>query len=314
MTAQTRRWIGISLGVLSAAYFVAQVRGHWEGIRGLHWNGSTVAAMLAATAVQSGMLVFDGFAWSWLLRELGVKAETRPVIAVFSISQFGKYLPGNIGHHVGRVVLAHESGWQTGRVVLSMMIETGTALGSGALVAGIGGLLQAAGGTWEPGRVTLAFGMLILGSMLASLAIRHLLANPPAWLKRSLAIEDRIDLRLRFVVAYLAAHVASHISMAVALAFLLRGVGGAWPTHLWTLPVGVTIAWLAGFVIPGAPAGLGVREAAVTSLLGATLGPSSVISAALLWRLTTLATDALVFCLGLLLRRARAAPSAPHVP
>jgi uncharacterized membrane protein YbhN (UPF0104 family) len=260
------------------------------------------------------MLLFYGFIWSWLLRELGIDAGPKQAMSIFNVSQFGKYLPGNVAHHVGRVVLARDVGWQTGRVVLSMMIETGAALGTGALVAGVGGLLLAMGGAWDRGRVTLAFALMVAGSVAGALALRYLLARPPAWLKRWLAIEDPIDLRVQFLAAYLAVHVASHVSMGIALAVLLRGISGTWPSNVWTVPVGVTIAWLAGFVVPGAPAGLGVREAALTSLLGGSLGTSAVISAALAWRLTTSVTDALLFCLGLLLRREGAAPSAPHVP
>jgi len=311
VTARIRQLLGIALGLLSALYFVALVRGHWGGILALRWNGTTIAAALAATAVQSGMLLFEGYLWWWLLRELGVQAAVRPAVSVFAVSQFAKYLPGNVAQHVGRVVLAQD--WSAGRVVLSMMIEAGTALGCGALIAAFGGLLKMTRGASDTSRVLLASAMLLLASVVAALVGRRLLGHPPRWLRRWIGTGNRIDIRLGFLVAYVAVHLASYLSMAAALSFLVRGVAGAWPPDAWALPVGVAIAWLAGYVVPGAPAGLGVREAAVTSLLGVTLGTSTAVSAALLWRLSTLATDALVFCVGLLLRRGRPVRSAPHV-
>jgi hypothetical protein len=73
-------------------------------------------------------------------------------------------------------------------------------------------------------------------------------------------------------------------------------------TRAWLLPAAVTVGWLAGFLVPGVPAGLGVREAALTAMLGPSLGVGLVISAAALWRLSHMIADLLMFGLGLSLR------------
>jgi uncharacterized membrane protein YbhN (UPF0104 family) len=63
-----------------------------------------------------------------------------------------------------------------------------------------------------------------------------------------------------------------------------------------------TLSWLAGFLIPGAPAGLGVREAVLVTFLILWMNPFSAASLALLIRLTTTLGDAAAFLLGLLIK------------
>jgi len=91
--------------------------------------------------------------------------------------------------------------------------------------------------------------------------------------------------------------------MGCTLAILLWGLAGSWPSGVWRVPAGVAVAWIAGYVIPGAPAGLGVREAVLTAFLSPHIEIGIVISAALLWRVVSLATDALLAVIGFSLRQ-----------
>src|SRR5690606_40415643 len=44
---------------------------------------------------------------------------------IFATTQFGKYLPGNVGHHLGRVALAASYGFPGATVVATMVVEAG---------------------------------------------------------------------------------------------------------------------------------------------------------------------------------------------
>ncbi len=46
-------------------------------------------------------------AWVALLRSFGVRAALLSTSGAYLAAQVGKYLPGNVGHYVGRVVLEH---------------------------------------------------------------------------------------------------------------------------------------------------------------------------------------------------------------
>ena len=62
-------------------------------------------------------------------------------------------------------------------------------------------------------------------------------------------------------------------------------------------------AWVVGFVIPGASAGIGVREAAVILLLSPVLGAGDAAVIATIYRLVTAGGDTLFAALGELVRR-----------
>jgi uncharacterized membrane protein YbhN (UPF0104 family) len=62
------------------------------------------------------------------------------------------------------------------------------------------------------------------------------------------------------------------------------------------------LAWLAGTVTPGAPGGLGVREAVLTASLGPIVGHGPAAAAALGLRGTTTAGDLLTALIGWTIR------------
>ncbi len=62
------------------------------------------------------------------------------------------------------------------------------------------------------------------------------------------------------------------------------------------------LAWLVGFLTPGAPAGLGVRELALLFLLKGIVNEADLLFAAVLWRGITVGGDVLFFGLGSFVR------------
>jgi hypothetical protein len=61
-------------------------------------------------------------------------------------------------------------------------------------------------------------------------------------------------------------------------------------------------AWLAGFVTPGAPGGLGVREAILVMALEGTLGKGGALAAAALFRAATTLGDVALYLAALVIR------------
>lgn len=55
------------------------------------------------------------------------------------------------------------------------------------------------------------------------------------------------------------------------------------------------VSWIAGFVVPGAPAGLGVRELVLTAWLGDALPATTVVVLVLALRVATTIGDAINF-------------------
>lgn len=60
----------------------------------------------------------------------------------------------------------------------------------------------------------------------------------------------------------------------------------------------LNLAWVAGFVVPGAPGGLGVKEAVLVMILSPTFGAELTVSAAIIHRLISVVGDLLTYLLG----------------
>ncbi len=73
-------------------------------------------------------------------------------------------------------------------------------------------------------------------------------------------------------------------------------------------------AWLAGTLMPGAPAGMGVREMVLTLELEPALGPTQAAALALALRLVTTAGDLLTALLGHFLPLTENPTSPPALP
>jgi uncharacterized membrane protein YbhN (UPF0104 family) len=289
-------------------YLAAQIGDNWAEFAALDFGAATISALMLATALQTAWVATEAWAWARLLQELGVSADARRGVSIFGVSQFAKYLPGNVLQHLGRIALARDAGWQTGRVTLSLFVENGFALGAAAVVVGLSALMPGATRLWSTERLAATILAAAAAWLLGTLLLQRLLARPPAKVRRLLGLDAQgsgIQLGTRFLGGYFSIHLAGYAVMGVSFALLLRAIGGSWPAGIWMLPAAVTVGWLAGFLVPGAPAGLGVREAALTALLAPSLGAGLVLSAAALWRLSHMLTDLLVFGLGLSLREPR---------
>lgn len=62
------------------------------------------------------------------------------------------------------------------------------------------------------------------------------------------------------------------------------------------------ISWVLGFVVPGAPGGIGVREFVLTLLLGKTVGAELILTLSIMHRLTTIIGDFMAYLILLLIK------------
>jgi len=64
-----------------------------------------------------------------------------------------------------------------------------------------------------------------------------------------------------------------------------------------------SLSWLAGFLTPGAPAGIGVREAVMIALMEGIIGTSNSLIISVLFRLVTITGDVMMFFMPFFLLR-----------
>jgi hypothetical protein len=207
-------------------------------------------------------------AWRQVLAYLGSSINSSAAIRIYGTSQIARYLPGNIFHLAGRQGLGIAAGLPS--------------------VA----LLKSAG--WELGLL----GMIAACFVLPILPIYH------APLQNFL-----VPLTLCFLVIltiiggavflYFGAHLFRALAayclflVVAGLAFsgVVAAVSESWQFEWWITTCAFIVAWLAGVLVPGAPAGVGVREAVLLSILGDFLSLPIALSAIGLSRLITAGGD-----------------------
>ncbi|WP_250628515.1 lysylphosphatidylglycerol synthase domain-containing protein [Pinirhizobacter soli] len=244
-------------------------------------------AMLLAIPVYAVAVGVLSLAWLTLQRALAVEYAPPGIsIAGYLVSQFGKYLPGNVAQYAGRHMILRREGASHRSLVACALAEAALLLLAAILWARplLPMLVSAPVVSWALPLVMLAVGACVAFGWLrrrVPLLARSVEAFHPTWL-----------------VAALAAYVVFFAVMAFTLWLLCRGLRVDAPGYAYLAAVAAA-SWMAGFVVPGAPAGLGVREAAFLALLGPSLPEADVLLLAAAMRVATFGGDGLACLAGL---------------
>jgi len=145
------------------------------------------------------------------------------------------------------------------------------------------------------------FGMLIAvvsvlvvacGSVLLPEIVRR-----QAWISRILdAMAPALGARA--TLAALSAYAANYILIGVGIWAIGQTLGLGANGSYSLLTAAFALGWLIGFVVPGAPAGLGVREGAMSMVLANGMAQHQIVDFVLAVRVATLAGDGICFGFG----------------
>ncbi len=233
---------------------------------------------------------------TWLLlaaprRSLSFASKIQ-VVSSYLTSQFAKYLPGNVFQYVARHALGRQLGIAHGTLAAATVLETC--------------LLACAAIT-----LVLLFGVPILRMLFPNLiafprwlGLLCVFAVPAAhFLLRYLPAPQWIP---RYPLPRLLLALSGYFTFFAFFGGLFWGVL-QWVSRANYPPAeilgGSSAAWLVSFAVPGAPAGAGLREAALVFATGATTPTDELLSAIVFFRLITLGGDLLAFLAGWLLPR-----------
>ena len=299
-----RPWLSILVVVLSIGFYINYLVVNFANIPSFQWGASALAVGFFSVTLVVFYIFVSGFAWLFLLRDHGFQPSLQQVQIIFSITQFGKYLPGNVGHYLGRVFMAREIEIPAAVTVNTMLVEAlwSSGLGVGltllALVFFIDG--QIIGFQFGSTQLWLSFLLLMF---LPWLGVNFVNGFMPR-LAKGLSCGDKIvapQLKTSLIVALL------YLLIFLIMGFILK------LQALWFFDVNagsvielsclLAIALLAGQLVPGAPGGLGVREAMMVMVLSPVLGAGEAVGLSFTLRLTTTLGDAVAFALGILGRK-----------
>lgn len=299
------RVFGTVFTVLASGFFISYAINHFQDIPPVEWGPEALGVLVFSVALIVLSIGIGGLIWQLLLRDHDITVSRSKIQEIFLVAQFGKYLPGNVGQHVGRVYMAREAGIPVTVTINSMLMEVFWGAGVGAGL-GLLSLMFFVDATSLHGLVDIspmALALLFPAALLLPwLGIRFINFFLPG-LARKLSGGGRIvEPRLQTAVVVAGLFVLSFLVMGIILDFqahwIFRQVDGS----IIELTCLFAIAWIAGYLMPGAPAGLGIREAMMIILLTPIFGSGVAVGLSVTLRVTTTMGDVLAFLIGIFAR------------
>ncbi len=286
------RLLGLLVAAIAGLYFFRQAAGAWNSVDLMHLRAWPVCLGACGMLVLYLLQVpLAAIVWRKFLSDLQVRLTMRNAYAVMAFTQFGKYLPGNVAHHVGRVAVTRRFGGDLPRLTLSLLYENVFALLAGAHITAIFLIWRASPALerWLPAGIR---PVLLAGVTIAAVLVFLLLPRVVAWIQRKRQLEQppaAFRLSAANAIFGYGIFASSFLSLGFGFALLTHGISPEDGFPFLPLCGAFAAAWVIGVLVPGAPAGLGVREGVLLVMLaGVTSEPASIAAITVLRIVTTL--------------------------
>ncbi len=280
-TTTILNWAGSLLAVLGVGFVVRKLAQYSDQVDPDKLAGQDWFALLLLVAVcaLSGLLL--AAAWRALLQHQGVAISNATAVRIYGISQIAKYVPSNVAHLLGRQALASAEGLPTWPVARSTLWELGCLPYSALLCAPLA--LPLVDRPVVPWIGPLGFA----ATLLLGIGAAYRLAGA--------AVARAVACHLLYLVIAGAQFllVLMLLVPTAELAPVALAICGAY-----------VLAWVAGFLTPGAPAGVGVRELVLYLLLSHIVSQPDLLAAVVLARMVSVCGD-VVFYFGAMSTRPR---------
>ena len=294
------RWIGRVL-MLFGLIFV--------GLRFWNYRNSIIdqlanPVLLGVVLAFSVVYAISGFSLAlgwWLILHSRAQAKSclpwATAWRTYGKTQIAKYIPGNIFHFTGRHFVSASEGVPHALLIATTTLEISMMLIAAALISLLAVRddidLITSFGSYVP----LTIGVAAI--LAASVSLFYL--------SRRLDVRALLDgMRWQMLLGAQLSYLVFFLTSATLFLSLLRfGSENGSASYGPVVFGSYSIAWAIGFLVPGAPAGMGVREAMLVTLLSGLLSEKTVLIAALLFRVITTLGDVLFFSASAITRAKR---------
>ena len=280
--------IGLIIGLAGMAFLLRTMWTHRDEMKD-SFSHLTWSSLVGAVFFAFMSMSYLGLMWGRLLLRRGYKVPRAQLVSWYYTGQLGKYVPGGVWAVVGRAEMAVRGGVPRADAYSVTGLSMFTTYSAAALCAALGSLLS-----WERPIIGAALLLaLVVGlSVYAIAPLRQrlvgLLRKITSGTNELTAPKDMLALTIVQVPAWIMISLSTTIT-----------------AHAFGAEVGVlhmffvsSLSWLIGFLVIGAPGGLGVRESIFTGLLSASIGTSTALSLAVASRMIFVSVDflgALIF-------------------
>jgi len=280
--------IGLIIGLAGMAFLLRTMWTHRDEMKD-SFSHLTWSSLVGAVFFAFMSMSYLGWMWGRLLLRRGYKVPRAQLVSWYYTGQLGKYVPGGVWAVVGRAEMAVRGGVPRADAYSVTGLSMFTTYSAAALCAALGSLLS-----WERPMIgaalllALLFGLSVYAIAPLRQRLMGLLRKVTSGTNELTAPKDMLALTIVQVPAWIMISLSTTIT-----------------AHAFGAEVGVlhmffvsSLSWLIGFLVIGAPGGLGVRESIFTGLLSASIGTSTALSLAVASRMIFVSVDflgALIF-------------------
>lgn len=241
------------------------------------------------------MVTFLGgaFFWQKILSDFNLKIPYFETLRIFTVSNFGRFIPGVVVHYLARVYMSKKIGIGVKQSAMTVVLEAYYTLVGAILIGGLG--LSILADLINFSKEFFLFLYLLIVLITLFLPPRILLTSVS-----KLPFLKKIDIKIaRF-------NYKKHLFLCLlsAVLFILNGIAfyslsfNFYGLDVKYLPVIVglfSLSWITGFLTPVAPGGLGVSDLSFVFLLSPFYTFPEASFLVVLYRIGLLAAEGLVF-------------------
>jgi hypothetical protein len=247
-----------------------------------------------------GIVYISSYAWKSTLEFINKgRIPFCDIIPVYTKANMGKYIPGNIMQFAGRNILAGKLGFKQLDITFCSIIEIIMLLFTDCILSLIFGMKrfkQVLKAVYYKINPSMVYSILIVLILLITVVI-WLLVKKSGIIKNYKHFFTKKFLKL--LCKLFCIYSVTLIIPGIFLVMILKLVLGASISLQISMTIisGYTISWVLGYVVPGAPGGIGIRESLLLLMLGPLFTNNIVLLAALLLRIASTLGDLIAFLL-----------------
>ena len=222
------------------------------------------------------------------------------VCCVFAKANIMKYIPGNIFQYVGRAELAQlNSDVNITLIATSVIIETIATALAAILVGIVGATEYTISLLRENKSICLLIVIFIVVVFLIVLVLKDRIREFLG--KKNVVINGRLVFWLLIAVIF---YMGMLIFDGIMLTYIMQVISGQnYFKQVQIICGAFAISWVAGYIMPGASGGVGIREAILFMLLGNSVEMEAVILATLILRFVNILADLQAYGITLLMKK-----------
>ncbi|AIY40064.1 hypothetical protein; putative membrane protein [Collimonas arenae] len=262
-----------------------------------HLTAPVLGSIVIAALLYATIIPVSAWAWKRMLADIGYARPWRELSMIMGVTQIAKYLPGNVGQHIGRAAMSMARGITLRPFFITVFSETLLALLAALIVGSTGAFFSQAGlANFSSAHQTVFIPVLIGLLLLTLLLYRPLAPRLLKWLApaNNSTFEGMLP-RLPTLFQAFGAYSLNYVTIGAGIFVMVTVLLPEMKHDFMLLLASFALAWVAGFFTPGAPAGLGVREVLMLGMLTPSYPGSSALLVIVGFRLVTILGDSICF-------------------